>query len=105
LNQNPEQIARDKIDAELLQCGGVLQNKNQVNLNADVGIAVREYQSDIGPAYYVVFIDKKPVSIVETKRDEAIPFLLFIGLKHTRTSQYEKSKANDRYKDGEGKME
>ena len=28
MNQNPEQLARDKIDTELIQCGWVLQNKN-----------------------------------------------------------------------------
>jgi len=70
LNQNPEQIARDKIDAELIQCGWVLQNKNQINLNAATGIAVREYQTDIGPADYVLFVDKKPIGIIEAKRAE-----------------------------------
>lgn len=70
MNQNPEQLARDKIDAELIQCGWLIQNKNQINLNAGVGIAVREYQTDIGPADYVLFVDKKPVGIIEAKRAE-----------------------------------
>jgi len=70
LNQNPEQIARDKIDAELLQCGWFIQNKNQINLNAGLGVAVREYQTDIGPADYVLFVDKKPIGIIEAKRAE-----------------------------------
>ena len=70
MNQNPEQIARDKIDAELIQCGWLIQNKNQINLNAGTGIAVREYQTDIGPADYVLFVDKKPVGIIEAKRAE-----------------------------------
>lgn len=69
-NQNPEQIARDTIDAALVQCGWVIQNKNQINLNAGIGIAVREYQTDIGPADYVLFVDKKPVGIIEAKRAE-----------------------------------
>ena len=70
LNQNPEQIARDHIDAALLQGGWVIQNKKQINLNAGLGIAVREYQTDIGPADYVLFVDKKPVGIIEAKRAE-----------------------------------
>ena len=70
MNQNPEQIARDKIDTELIQCGWLIQNKNQINLNAGTGIAVREYQTDIGPADYVLFVDKKPVGIIEAKRAE-----------------------------------
>ena len=50
MNQNPEQLARDTIDVELTQCGWVIQNKNQINLNAATGVAIREYQTDIGPA-------------------------------------------------------
>jgi len=70
LNQNPEQIARDHIDAALVQSGWVIQNKKQINLNAGLGVAVREYQTDIGPADYVLFVDKKPVGIIEAKRAE-----------------------------------
>jgi type I restriction enzyme R subunit len=70
LNQTPEQLARDKIDADLSQCGWVIQSKNQVNLNAALGVAVREYQTDIGPADYVLFVNKQAVGIIEAKREE-----------------------------------
>jgi type I restriction enzyme R subunit len=70
LNQNPEQFARDRIDAALLQSGWIIQSKKQINLNAALGIAVREYQTDIGPADYVLFVNKKPVGIIEAKRSE-----------------------------------
>ncbi len=70
MNQNPEQLARDKIDIALVQCGWVIQNKTQINLNAGMGVAVREYQTDIGPADYVLFVNKKPVGIIEAKRAE-----------------------------------
>lgn len=69
-NQNPEQIARDNIDRQLIACGWIIQDKNKINLNAGLGIAVREYQTDIGPADYVLFVDKKPVGIIEAKRTE-----------------------------------
>ena len=69
-NQNPEQIARDKIDAMLNASGWIVQSKRDINLNAGIGVAVREYQTDIGPADYVLFIDKKPVGIIEAKRVE-----------------------------------
>ena len=69
-NQNPEQIARDEIDKQLKACGWIVQSKNQLNLNAGVGVAVIEYQTDIGPADYVLFIDKNPVGIIEAKRAE-----------------------------------
>ena len=69
-NQNPEQLARDMIDSELLRSGWLIQNKNQINLNAATGVAVREYQTDIGPADYVLFVDGKPIGIIEAKRAE-----------------------------------
>ena len=70
MNQNPEQIARDKIDAALLQSGWIIQDKSRINLSASMGIAVREYQTDIGPADYILFADKKPVGVIEAKREE-----------------------------------
>lgn len=70
LNQNPEQIARDLIDQQLIACGWVIQHKSSINLAAATGVAVREYQTDIGPADYVLFVDKKPVGIIEAKRAE-----------------------------------
>ncbi len=69
-NQNPEQIARDHIDRQLIACGWVIQDKSKINLSASIGIAVREYQTDIGPADYVLFVDKKPIGIIEAKRAE-----------------------------------
>lgn len=70
VNQNPEQIARDEIDRQLTACGWIVQDKNRVNLSAGRGVAVREYQTDAGPADYVLFADKKPVGIIEAKRVE-----------------------------------
>ena len=70
LNQNPEQKARDNIDKQLLACGWIIQDKKKFNLAAGLGIAIREYQTDIGPADYVLFVDKKPVGIIEAKREE-----------------------------------
>ncbi len=70
MNQNPEQLARDQIDLMLYASGWDVQNKNAVNMNAGPGIAIREYQTDIGPADYVLFVEKKPVGIIEAKRAE-----------------------------------
>ena len=69
-NQNPEQLARDQIDQQLLAAGWVIQDKTKVNLSAAPGIAVREYLTDVGPADYVLFVDKKPVGLIEAKRSE-----------------------------------
>lgn len=69
-NQNPEQKARDNIDALLTQAGWVVQSARRIDLNAGAGQAVREYQTDIGPADYVLFMDKKAVGVIEAKRPE-----------------------------------
>ena len=69
-NQNPEQKARDNIDALLMQAGWIVQSAKKIDLNAGQGQAVREYQTDVGPADYVLFVDKKAVGVIEAKREE-----------------------------------
>ena len=70
LNQTPEQLARDNIDAKLRQAGWTVQDKNRIDLNAGAGQAVREYVTDVGEADYVLFVDRKAVGVIEAKREE-----------------------------------
>ena len=42
MNQNPEQIARDKIDQMLVDAGWFVQFKDNVNLSANIGVALRK---------------------------------------------------------------
>jgi type I restriction enzyme R subunit len=70
LNQTPEQIARDNIDRQLIACGWIIQNKKALNLSLGIGIAVREYSTEVGPADYVLFVNQKPVGVIEAKREE-----------------------------------
>ena len=70
VNQNPEQIARDKIDKLLQASGWTVQNNKQIDFSAGQGQAVREYQTDVGPADYVLFVDKKAVGVIEAKRED-----------------------------------
>lgn len=69
-NQNPEQNARDTIDNMLTNSGWVVQERTKINWGASDGVAVKEYLTDVGPADYVLFVDKKPVGIIEAKRKE-----------------------------------
>ena len=69
LNQNPEQIARDRIDDRLRAAGWHVQDANAIDFHAALGIAVREYQTDIGPADYVLFVDRQAVGVLEAKPD------------------------------------
>ena len=67
-NQNPEQLARDLIDRKLLDSGWLIQEKSRINLHAGLGVAVKEYFTDSGPADYVLFVDKIPAGIIEAKK-------------------------------------
>ncbi|MCI5059846.1 MAG: DEAD/DEAH box helicase family protein [Alphaproteobacteria bacterium] len=70
VNQNPEQKARDNIDKMLHQSGWVVQAKNHIDFNVGLGIAIKEYQTDIGPADYVLFVDRQAVGVIEAKREK-----------------------------------
>ena len=63
-------IAREVIDGWLRQSGWIVQSNNKIDFSAGPGIAVREYQADVGPAENVLFVDKAPVGVVEAKRED-----------------------------------
>ena len=72
-NQDPEDVARDMIDTMLENAGWVIQDKDKINFGAGEGVAIREYQTDVGPADYALFLGGArpvPVGIVEAKRPE-----------------------------------
>lgn len=68
-NQTPEEIARDRIDEMLSAAGWVVQDNKAIDFNAAPGIAVREYQTDVGPADYVLFAERQAVGVIEAKPD------------------------------------
>jgi type I restriction enzyme R subunit len=70
VNQNPEQLARDKIDRMLNASGWIIQEKSGINLHTGKGVAVREYLTGAGPADYILFVYGKPVGVIEAKRKE-----------------------------------
>jgi type I restriction enzyme, R subunit len=67
INQNPEQIARDRIDQHLVAAGWHVRNMKSLAWSAGQGIAVREYPTDVGPADYVLFVDRQAVGVIEAK--------------------------------------
>lgn len=91
MNQTPEQIARDEIDRLLESAGWTVVSKSAVNLSASKGVAVREYQTDVGPADYVLFVDKKAVGVIEAKREDE-------GFKLTVVEEQSTSYANAKLK-------
>ena len=69
---SPEAKARIVIDAKLAVAGWVIQDMKQINLGAALGVAVREYPTDTGPADYVLFINREAVGVIEAKADNTI---------------------------------
>jgi type I restriction enzyme R subunit len=67
----PETKARQQIDQKLEQAGWVIQDMKQLNLGAGLGVAVREYPTDTGPADYVLFVNRNAVGVIEAKKDSA----------------------------------
>ncbi|HOB93601.1 MAG TPA: DEAD/DEAH box helicase family protein [Aquabacterium sp.] len=67
----PEAHARRIIDRQLADAGWLVQDLKTAHLGAATGIAVREFITDAGPADYVLFVDRRPVGVIEAKREEA----------------------------------
>lgn len=63
----PEAQARQKIDQLLTNAGWEVQDYEQINLSATLGIAVREYPLKSGFADYLLFINRKAVGVIEAK--------------------------------------
>jgi type I restriction enzyme, R subunit len=63
----PEARARVRIDERLTQAGWLVQDREDMNLGAGLGIAVREYSLPAGPCDYLLFIDRKACGVIEAK--------------------------------------
>ena len=63
----PEQSARQNIDQLLTTAGWTIQDRDQMNLGASQGVAVREFPMASGPTDYLLFIDRKAVGVIEAK--------------------------------------
>jgi type I restriction enzyme, R subunit len=88
-NQNPEQIAQDRFDAALVQAGWLIQNKSSINLAAAVGVAARDYQTNVGLTDYILFVNKKRVGVIEAKREEEG---IHVTVHEDQTEDYAKAK-------------
>ncbi|HHT28246.1 MAG TPA: DEAD/DEAH box helicase family protein [Firmicutes bacterium] len=69
-NQHPEQRARDRIDYLLTAAGWQLQTRETMHVFSSLGVAVRELHTTEGPADYILFVDGKPVGVIEAKKEE-----------------------------------
>jgi hypothetical protein len=83
--KNPEQQARQTIDAALEACGWVVLDYEQMNLAAALGVAVREFPlaSGFGREDYALYLSEELVGAVEAKK-EGVSFASF----ETQTEKY-----------------
>ncbi len=65
----PEELARQTIDKMLTAAGWVIQDYKKLDLSAARGIAVREVPLKSGRCDYLLLIDRKPIGIVEAKKE------------------------------------
>lgn len=64
----PEERARLVIDGKLEQSGWTVQDMSKLNLTASLGVAAREFPTSTGPVDYALFVEGKPVGVVEAKK-------------------------------------
>ena len=64
----PEEIARQKIDSVLTDAGWIIQDMDDFNRNAGVGVAVREFHLPTGPCDYLLFVEGKAAGVIEAKK-------------------------------------
>jgi len=65
----PEQQARQEIDAALAGVGWIVQDRDEMNLAAGLGVAVREFRMAPGHGFadYMLFVDGQAVGVLEAK--------------------------------------
>lgn len=63
----PEDSARKNIDRQLETAGWNIQDRENLNLGASLGVAIREFPLKSGLADYLLFVNRKAVGVVEAK--------------------------------------
>lgn len=64
---SPEEKARRKIDRMLEQCGWIVQDYDEINISAALGVAIREFPLKSGFADYLLYAAGKAIGVVEAK--------------------------------------
>src|SRR5712664_3222917 len=67
----PEARARQNIDRLLTDAGWIVQSRDETNITAGRGVAIREFpmKSGYGFADYLLYVDTVPAGVVEAKKE------------------------------------
>ena len=63
----PADKDREEIDFRLAQSGWLVKSRDEMNISAAQGIAVREFPTLTGEADYLLYADGKAIGVVEAK--------------------------------------
>lgn len=71
MSSGPEELARKNIDQLLEAAGWLVQSRDQSNLEAGRGVAIREFPlgTGFGEADYLLFVDGMAVGVIEAKKE------------------------------------
>jgi len=71
MGEGPEEKARRTIDQLLTEAGWVVQSREETNLTAGRGVAVREFplKSGYGFADYLLYVDGAAAGVIEAKKE------------------------------------
>ena len=71
MSSGPEELARNNIDQLLEAAGWLVQSRDQSNLGAGRGVAIREFPlgTGYGEADYLLFVDGMAVGVIEAKKE------------------------------------
>jgi type I restriction enzyme, R subunit len=67
--RSPEQEARAIIDAQLADCGWLVQDSRKADFSAGGGIALREVRMSTGPCDYLLLVGRTPLGVIEAKKE------------------------------------
>jgi type I restriction enzyme, R subunit len=70
MNQNPEQLAKDEIDRQLIACGWVIQDMKTLNLSISLGVVKSIYRLfKFTKAKLALFLKKTRIVGEQTKQE------------------------------------
>lgn len=71
VGDSPEAKARENIDKQLIDAGWLVQSRDEADISAGRGVAIREFpmKSGFGEADYLLYVDGQAVGVVEAKKE------------------------------------
>lgn len=71
VGDSPEARARENIDKQLIDAGWLVQSRDEADISAGRGVAIREFpmKSGFGEADYLLYVDDQAIGVIEAKKE------------------------------------